>query len=301
MNIIGQRVNHEQAIKLLSTGYRRVALHAHSSVSYDVPNLPDLSPKKLIEKAVRQGIYLLITDHNSLDAYDKIGWNRAKGVELTVKDKEVGHTVHVNVFQLNKKQFEELKKRNTDIISVADFCEDEGLPAMYNHPFWFVRGQEPNYTAIDDVAQLFPFIEYDFDTGNARHLSAALAARHGKPLIATSDSHAGQLITAYTIVKYDNPNVFDSISRGEHYLYCPDKTQYEAAIETLSMTHQYARLRRYSHPPSKTSRMMVRMMDRMGIPGKLFRRTTKARERMIQEASDVLRLEPLVLPYAKDV
>ena len=58
--------------------------------------------------------YITFTDHDTIEAYELLGWDREKlisGVEMSVDDPEfAGHELHVNVFELDREEFFELRE-----------------------------------------------------------------------------------------------------------------------------------------------------------------------------------------------
>ncbi len=99
--------------ELLKEGWHQADLHVHTYYSHDVLPSKFLDPIVLYEKARKRGMkYITFTDHDNMDAYDRVGWTReglVPGVEIKIKDvKNVGHSIHVNVYELNKLQFKEL-------------------------------------------------------------------------------------------------------------------------------------------------------------------------------------------------
>jgi len=96
-------------------GWQAADLHVHSLFSPDVIKAESLHPERLYLRAKRNGLdYVTFTDHDTLDAYDILNPDLpglVRGVELRIKDmKCVGHTIHVNVYDLDKSQFQMLKE-----------------------------------------------------------------------------------------------------------------------------------------------------------------------------------------------
>ncbi len=107
-------VSVEVAENLLQEGWKKVDLHVHSSCSYDVPPVQTMHPVVPFEKAKSQGLdYVIFIDHDTVKAYDLLGWDReglVPGVEISIKDADhIGHTLHVNVFELDSEEFNELE------------------------------------------------------------------------------------------------------------------------------------------------------------------------------------------------
>ena len=98
--------------------YRKADLHLHSNFSYDVLNLPELSPRALYDKAVAKGMgFFCLTDHDTMKGYEALRAELARefgdqppiplisGVEIKVKDPKIRHTVHVNVLGLDRRDW----------------------------------------------------------------------------------------------------------------------------------------------------------------------------------------------------
>jgi predicted metal-dependent phosphoesterase TrpH len=134
----------EQAEELMHNGWGAIDLHVHTWCSYDVLPLKNLDPLALYEKARQKGFRLVtFTDHDTMDAYDRVGWTRegiVPGVEIKILDPErVGHTLHINVYELNKKQFlelEEIAVKDQNLETFIDYLRDNDLCYVYNHPFF---------------------------------------------------------------------------------------------------------------------------------------------------------------------
>ena len=112
--------------------------------------------------------YITFTDHDTLEAHEILGWNCEKlvsGPEMSVSDlKFAGRTLHINVSELDIEEFIEhlgnLGNR-TGPESYVRYLKRHRLPYIYNHPFWFEFGQEPNLNSIPKLAKLFPVLRAD--------------------------------------------------------------------------------------------------------------------------------------------
>jgi hypothetical protein len=152
----------DQASRLAREGWHAADLHVHSFCSEDVLPVPATDTRKMYEEGRRRGLsYLTFTDHDTMDAYDLLGWEReglVPGVEFKILDRrEVGHTIHINVYLLDKHPFKELlrmARREGNLEHFLDFLRTNELPHTYNHPFWFEEGERPNPEAVVRVAQM---------------------------------------------------------------------------------------------------------------------------------------------------
>ena len=149
-------------------GWKAADLHAHTLYSADVIPAPSLRPQALYQVAINNGMdFVTFTDHDTMASYQVSalsGEGLVRGAEIKIKDIEaVGHTIHVNVYELDNYQFKELERIAGQgyIYQFLDFLKEEDLPFVYNHPLWFESGEKPNYAAIPDLIRLFPVVEYN--------------------------------------------------------------------------------------------------------------------------------------------
>lgn len=201
-----------KAEELLENGWLKADLHVHTSCSYDVPNSKCTKPHNLMDKALAEGLdFVTFTDHDTVKAYDIMGWNRDKlttGVEISITDMDnVGHTVHINAFEFTKSQYAEMEpivNRGQNIYDLIDYMRDNDIPYTYNHPFWFKPGEKPNILAVTELAKHFPVIEYNMqDLTQKNFFSMVLAQRYKKGMAVTTDSHTGRIGRVYTVAKGD--------------------------------------------------------------------------------------------------
>ena len=228
-------VSSELAETLLQGGWKKMDLHVHSSCSYDVPPARAMHPAVLFEKAKAKGLdYVTFTDHDTVEAYDLLGWDREgliPGVEIAIKDSEnIGHTLHVNVFELDSEEFGELEaiaNQEHDFKSFIRYLRTHDLPHVYNHPFWFALGDKPNLLAVSELIKQFPVVEYNIqDVMEKNLITVALARKYGKGLVATTDSHAGGMGAVYTLAKGDTfREFFDNIKRGRSHMVVEGETR----------------------------------------------------------------------------
>ncbi len=225
----------DRAAQLAGQGWHSADLHVHSFSSDDVLPVPATDPRKLYEEARSRGLqYITFTDHDTMDAYGLVGWEReglVPGVEFKILDRrEVGHTIHVNVYLLDQQQFRKLldiarKARSLELF--LDYLRSHDLPHIFNHPFWFEEGEKPNPEAVIRVAKQFPVIEYN--RGRIRPLNLlalALAEEYRAGIVACSDAHTGETMgLARTYAKGDTfREFFNNIRQGNAYILPLDMT-----------------------------------------------------------------------------
>lgn len=236
-------ITSEKAAELMEEGWMRADLHVHTTCSFDVLPVKDLHPESLYQAALNMGMdYITFTDHNTIEAHEILGWDREKlvsGVEMSVRDlKFAGHALHINVFELDLEEFVELQEISEierDLKSFVRYLKRHKLPYIYNHPFWFELGQEPDLHAIPRLARLFPVLEYNMhELKQKNELTIALAERFGKGIAATTDTHSGKLGQVYTLAKGDNfREFFRNMEKGKSCIVTEDLTR-ELLIDEMN-------------------------------------------------------------------
>ncbi|AKB80004.1 hypothetical protein MSHOH_3521 [Methanosarcina horonobensis HB-1 = JCM 15518] len=186
--------------------------------------------------------FITFTDHNTMEAYEILGWehkNLVPGVEMTIYDPEfAGHTLHINVFELDREEFSELREIaeiEHDLKGFIGYLKRHRLPFVYNHPFWFEFHQQQNPSAVPKLAKLFPVLEYNMhELKQKNELTIALAERFGKSIVATTDTHSGKVGQVYTLAKGDSfREYFRNIEKGKNYI-VPENLTRELLIEEMN-------------------------------------------------------------------
>ncbi|HWR24849.1 MAG TPA: PHP domain-containing protein [Methanosarcina sp.] len=236
-------ISSERAEELIEEGWKRADLHVHTTCSFDVLPARNLHPESLYEKALEQGMdYITFTDHDTVEAYEVLGWDQEKlvpGVEMSVYDPEfAGHALHINIFELDREEFFELREIaeiEHNLKNFIRFLKRRKLPFIYNHPFWFDFHQEPNPSAVPNLAKLFPVLEYNMhELKQKNELTIALAERYGKGIVATTDTHSGKFGQVYTLAKGDNfREFFRNIEKGKSCIVPEDLTR-ELLIDEMN-------------------------------------------------------------------
>lgn len=227
-------ISPEKGQELISQGWLAADLHVHTFYSYDVIPAPAVDPLFLYQKAKAMGLsFVAFTDHDTMEAYERIGWTREDiitGVEVKILDrKRVGHTVHINIYTLNKTQFREVLEitgKAQDIESLIQYLKSEKLPFTFNHPFWHEPGERLRAEAVVEIAELFPVLEYNM--GRIKKLNRIvldLARAKNKGVVASTDSHTGEIGRVFTVAEGSTfQEFFGSVEKGQGWLVAEDLT-----------------------------------------------------------------------------
>ncbi|MDI6846346.1 MAG: PHP domain-containing protein [Candidatus Saccharicenans sp.] len=234
-------ITRDEAARLREVGWQVADLHVHTFFSYDVVPTREVDPLMLYEKAVKSGMtFISFTDHDTMDAYDRIGWTRERlvtGVEVKILDRiKVGHTVHINVYTLNRQQFQEIEniaKKAQDIEMLVEYLRAENLPFILNHPFWHEPGEKLSAASVAEISEMFPVLEYNL--GRIRKLNQLvlqLAASRNKGVAAGTDSHTGDIGRIFTVAPgNDFREFFAAIEQGNACMVTEDLTYHRIKNE----------------------------------------------------------------------
>lgn len=254
----GRILDTAEARDLVAAGWAAADLHVHTLHSYDVIPTHQVDPMALYLKARRIGMtYIAFTDHDSMDAYDRIGWTReglVPAVEVKILDpKRVGHTIHINVYGLDRAQFSEiliLARIARDLEQLIAYLKAEHLPFTYNHPFWHEAGETPDLSVVIDIVDLFPVLEYNMGRVNRINRQALrLAEARKKGIVATTDTHVGDIGRAFTLARGGTfVEFFDQIRMGRSFIVPADLTSSRLKEEAAIRIRQLFNKADWVHP-----------------------------------------------------
>jgi predicted metal-dependent phosphoesterase TrpH len=289
--------------------YRKADLHLHSNYSYDVLNIDDLSPRALYDKAVRQGMgFFTLTDHDTLKGIEAL---RAEltaefgdhppipilnGVEMRLMDPSIGHYIHVNVLGLDRAQFQELARRRRSVARFVEYCREQDLYHAYNHPFWFERGQKGSLAAVTRLVEMFPVIE--LNAGRIPQLNKRtleLARRFGKQVVASSDSHTGQVGKAYTMAPGETAEEFLRNIRSGVSRAVPSNASFSEFMREVRETIDLVFIKQSAFTPKRTflkSTPVARAIARTALGSELLM-GPRPLKRVVQEALQVIAYAPV--------
>ena len=224
----------DKADFLREMDYGAMDFHVHTWFSHDVLPIDAADPLVIYKRARQKGMrFITFTDHDTMDAYDRVGWTRegiVPGVEIKILDpKRVGHTVHINVYDLNRTQFNELEEIagvDRNIERFVQYLREHDLCYVYNHPFWHEPGEIPSIQNIIDISELFPVVEYNMGRVKSLNTQAMnLAALNDTGLVAGTDTHIGLVGNVYSLARGNTfRQYFDNIKRGRSFIVPGDMT-----------------------------------------------------------------------------
>ncbi|GIU69879.1 MAG: hypothetical protein KatS3mg002_1115 [Candidatus Woesearchaeota archaeon] len=250
MDYLKRVINEEEAKNLMTQGYLAMDPHCHTSFSYDVPDVKETSPEQVVRKQKNKRLIPVITDHDTLkgylDARRKFN-NIVPAVEIRIKPEKAKlldykpNTLHINVYGLNKEQYEILNnianvKKDLDLF--IEFLKQEDLEWTYNHPFWHEKKEKLIWRAIPGlIKNYFDVIELNASmTKSINNLTINLAQKFDKGIVASSDSHTGNPGTAYVIAEGKNFKEFwSNIKERQMYVVRSDINAFTAVKEASLM------------------------------------------------------------------
>jgi predicted metal-dependent phosphoesterase TrpH len=195
---------------------RRIDLHCHSRFSGEsvrwVPEWmtfrPLLEPEQLYDLAKRRGMdFVTITDHDTIDGCKALLDRRGPlpdfviAEEVTARFPADGTTIHVNVFDIDEAQHDELQRLRGNVYDLVDYATRTDRLFVLNHMTWTGQHRPLKPWQVEVMLDLFPVIEGLNGTRSHAHNAFTwhVTRGRGKILVAGSDSHTNRVGTTYTL------------------------------------------------------------------------------------------------------
>ncbi|MFP4459691.1 MAG: PHP domain-containing protein [Candidatus Zixiibacteriota bacterium] len=247
-------------------GYKTFDPHLHTGFSYDtIPN-KKIHPITLYRQMIDRGWdFVTFTDHDTFLAHDTFDESIKKqgklisGAEISIKPDIIDgdtdtHTLHVNVLDISKNQYEDIKEiaKSSDYEAFLDYLKMHEIPNILNHPTWLKRGETGNWKLLPKIIADFDVIEV-FNRQHIRELndiSFEIAANLGKGIVASSDSHCGTPRIATLAAGDDFRHMWDNIKNNRSVIVDQHLDVKAIALEFLGYVN------------------MMRTMDKDLFPGK---------------------------------
>jgi len=254
-------INEEKAKDLIKQGYFALDPHCHSCFSYDVPDVIETSPEVVIAEQQRLGLKTCISDHDTLNGFYYMKSKKLTGTVMTnkgmipaaeikikpLKAKLVSpaniqmHTIHINVFGLNKEQLrmlESIAEKDRDLDAFVKYLKEHDLDWMFNHPFWHEPYEKLNWAILPGLAKNY-FDVIELNSGRPKvfnDLAIHMAEQFNKGIVASTDSHIGKPGRAYVLAEGKNFKEFwKNVKAGKMYVVRKDMTTFGVVSESADM------------------------------------------------------------------
>ena len=202
--------------------FRKADLHCHSVYStfkyFRIANTRDSynRPEEVYRLAKERGMdFVTITDHDSIDGCLAL-LNRHPDLddffiseEVETWFPETRQRIHVNVFDIDEKQHEEISRRRRNIYDLHDYIREEGIIASANHMFQNYRMRNSPRRYFEEMLRMFDIFEVKNGAMTSHHnrlvedLMAVVREKRGAvSLVAGSDAHTlAPLARVYTVAE----------------------------------------------------------------------------------------------------
>jgi len=238
---VRKEIEPEQPSWFADRRFRKADLHCHSVYStfkyFRVANTRDSynRPEEVYRIAKERGMdFVTITDHDSiagclalLDRHpDLEDFFISEEVETWFP--ETRQRIHVNVFDIDERQHEEIQRRRENIYDLHDYIRSEGIIASANHMFQNYRMRNSPRRYFEEMLTMFDMFEVKNGAMTAHHnrlvedLMALVRAKDGRvSLVAGSDAHTlTPLARVFTVAECDSlPAFLEHIRRGSCYVW----------------------------------------------------------------------------------
>ena len=221
--------------------FRKADLHCHSVYStfkyFRIANTRDSynRPEEVYRLAKERGMdYVTITDHDSIDGCLAL-LNRRPDLDDFFISEEVEtwfpdtrQRIHVNVFDIDEKQHEEISRRRRNIYDLHEYIREEGILASANHMFQNYRMRNSPRRYFEEMLRMFDVFEVKNGAMTSHHnrlvedLMAVVREKRGAvSLVAGSDAHTlAPLARVYTVAEATSVHDFlDKVRTGACFVW----------------------------------------------------------------------------------
>lgn len=202
--------------------FRKADLHCHSVYStfkyFRIANTRDSynRPEEVYRLAKERGMdFVTITDHDSIDGClalldrypDLEDFFISEEVETWFPDTR--QRIHINVFDIDEKQHEEIQRRRHNIYDLHEYLRQERIISSANHMFQNYRMRNSPRRYFEEMLRMFDIFEVKNGAMTSHHnrlvedLMAVVREKRGAvSLVAGSDAHTlGPLARVYTVAE----------------------------------------------------------------------------------------------------
>jgi predicted metal-dependent phosphoesterase TrpH len=222
----------------VTVGWKRCDLHVHTRYSawthLRVIRACDAcaDPEEMADRALAAGMdYVAITDHDTIEGALRLRDARPDLAPVLIVGEEVetffpgaAQWVHVGVHGIDETDHAEIRRLRGDVRALVAWLRSRRLLYVLNHPFQSFRFQKTTAAFVEEILELFPYLEVGNGMMSVAHRRAAealvdYAAAIGRPRVAVggSDAHAAAHVgTSWTTAPGATPREWlESLARGE--------------------------------------------------------------------------------------
>ncbi len=241
--------------------FKKADLHCHSVYStfkyFRIANTRDSynRPEEVYRLAKERGMdFVTLTDHDSIDGClyllnknpDLPDFFISEEVETYFPDTR--QRIHVNVFDIDERQHEEIQRRRCNIYDRHEYVKEERSIASANHMFQNYRMRNSPRHYFEEMLRMFDIFEVKNGAMASQHnrlvedLMAVVREKRGAvSLVAGSDAHTlGPLALVYTVAEAQSVTDFlEKVRGGECFVWGSEMGFSELLSDVYRMVFRY--------------------------------------------------------------
>jgi predicted metal-dependent phosphoesterase TrpH len=241
--------------------FKKADLHCHSVYStfkyFRIANTRDSynRPEEVYRLAKERGMdFVTLTDHDSIDGClyllnknpDLPDFFISEEVETYFPDTR--QRIHVNVFDIDERQHEEIQRRRRNIYDLHEYIKEERILASANHMFQNYRMRNSPRHYFEEMLRMFDIFEVKNGAMASQHnrlvedLMAVVREKRGAvSLVAGSDAHTlGPLALVYTVAEAQSVTDFlEKVRGGECFVWGSEMGFSELLSDVYRMVFRY--------------------------------------------------------------
>jgi predicted metal-dependent phosphoesterase TrpH len=243
------------------TRFKKADLHCHSVYStfkyFRVANTRDSynRPEEVYRLAKERGMdFVTLTDHDSIEGCLYLLNKNPDLPDFFVSEEvetyfpETRQRIHVNVFDIDERQHEEIQRRRRNIYDLHEYVKEERIIASANHMFQNYRMRNSPRHYFEEMLRMFDIFEVKNGAMASQHnrlvedLMAVVREKRGAvSLVAGSDAHTlGPLALVYTVAEAQNVTDFlEKVRGGECFVWGSEMGFSELLSDVYRMVFRY--------------------------------------------------------------
>lgn len=199
---------------------------------YELYSYLPYSPKKVYDDAIKAGMdYVVITDHDTiegalslLDQYPELKDKVIVGEEVSSRLDKKGYEIHIGVYDINKKQHEEIQSKKHHAQTLVNYLKKEKILFALNHisAYNWQQIKPISKKQVQQCINMFDIIEVRNGIMGEYHnkLSEILAKLFDKGITAGTDTHCLRAGRTYTAAYADSKKEFlDQIRKKQSFVF----------------------------------------------------------------------------------